>query len=208
MTQSIDTLFDLDQELQAVWRLWRAGIGPGSPELSDRIAGVNRAMAGYAERLLSPAGAACAAVEREEIVQRWWVVMLMKGFDRYDPARGPIVRYAKTVLRHACVDHFRREYVRRMSEIPVDHPSHSATPESVAEVLEQRAVVRKGLRKLSPLVRKAAILRYWLQVPSAEAAIRCNTNVNTFNSRVLAARRKLKEWLSENDDCDKAEVTI
>ncbi len=73
-------------------------------------------------------------------------------------------------------------------------------PEELILAAESASEVWQALESLPPEQRAATILRYYLELPEAEAADRLGTPPGTVKSRLSTARAKMRELLDPDGE--------
>ncbi|MEQ1885481.1 MAG: sigma-70 family RNA polymerase sigma factor [Bryobacteraceae bacterium] len=74
----------------------------------------------------------------------------------------------------------------------------TSTPEESLGHKELNAVLQREIRRLPPLLRNVLILRDVEELSSAEVAARLNISVSAVKSRLLRARRELREHMEKH----------
>jgi DNA-directed RNA polymerase specialized sigma24 family protein len=195
---------ELENTLQAIRELVVAGEERRSCRLSDLLREAHPHVVAAASRILRSPRFRYADRDPDEITQRWWVIMVMVGFKKYDPARGPLFPYSYKILARVCQQDNRRGRVRRTYEIPPSYASRAKRSDALAGKREWNMRLYLAVRRLPKNPRRAFILKYWFDKSSVEGARRCRVCVATFNTWTHQARTLLRRGLDPDDWLDAA----
>jgi RNA polymerase sigma factor (sigma-70 family) len=130
---------------------------------------------------------------------------LWRAPEAFDPARGAFRTFLLSLTHHRAVDTVRREErLRKRTQNPMNlQPDHS---EDVAEevvsktwLAERRIQVRRALEGLPPEQQKVIDLAYFRGMTQVEISEELGIPLGTVKTRTLAAMRKLKAALKEDD---------
>ena len=116
-------------------------------------------------------------------------------WDRYDPARGPVLPWLVTIARRIALDHFRSETRRRGRERRAaagDEPVTRA-PEATADLPPELAA---ALGRLTRSEREVVALRVLLEMDGAEAAGVLGITRSACSTQLHRAMTKLREDLA------------
>ena len=124
-----------------------------------------------------------------------------RSLDRFTPGSAfrpwllrIVVNEAHNVVRSA------RRHERLGLRALGQHDAAIAGPEDAVVAHEEVATVLSALGRLSEADRLAVALRYFAELPDAEAAALAGTSKEAYRVRLLRARRRLKTILEEADD--------
>jgi RNA polymerase sigma-70 factor (ECF subfamily) len=124
-----------------------------------------------------------------------------RSLDRFKPGAAfrpwllrIVVNEAHNVVRSA------RRHERLGARAREQHEAAIAGPEDAIVVREEIETVLNALGRLSEADRLAVALRYFAELPDAEAAELAGTSKEAYRVRLLRARRRLKTILEEADD--------
>lgn len=131
---------------------------------------------------------------------------LWRAPESYDPARGPFRTFFLSLVHHRAVDTVRREErLRRRTERALN--PGDATDEDVAEgiveeawLVVRRGEVRRAIGSLPEEQRRVLELAYFQGYTQARIAEELGIPLGTVKTRTLAAMRKLRKALSEDED--------
>jgi len=130
---------------------------------------------------------------------------LWRAPEAYDPARGPFRTFFLSLVHHRAVDTVRREerLRKRQERVANLEPSHD---EDVAEdvvddefVAARRVEVRAALTTLPPEQRRVLEMAYFEGMTQVHIAEELGIPIGTVKTRTLAAMRKLRRALTEED---------
>jgi RNA polymerase sigma-70 factor (ECF subfamily) len=184
-----------DREDQELHRRLSAGDRGAFDELYHRYAGVAY---GLAVRLV-----------RQELLAQDVVhdafLALWRAPEAYDPARGPFRTFFLSLVHHRAVDTIRREErLRARSERAAN--LEPVTGEDVAEAVTEdaylgvrRKEVREALTGLSAEQRQVLEMAYFGGMTQVQIAEELGIPLGTVKTRTLAAMRKLRTVLEENE---------
>jgi RNA polymerase sigma factor (sigma-70 family) len=130
---------------------------------------------------------------------------LWRAPEAYDPARGPFRTFFLALVHHRAVDTIRREErLRKRTERAANlEPVHGEdVAEGVAEdsyMAGRRKEVREALWILSPEQRQVLEMAYFGGLTQVRIAEELGIPIGTVKTRTLAAMRKLRTALSQED---------
>ena len=130
---------------------------------------------------------------------------LWRAPEAYDPARGPFRTFFLSLVHHRAVDVVRREErLRRRTERAMNLEDDEG--EDVAEgvvddawLAVRRKEVRRAIATLSPDQRKVVEMAYFGGFTQARIAEELGIPLGTVKTRTLAAMRKLRHVLHEDE---------
>ena len=105
----------------------------------------------------------------EDIVSTIFI-KAMEGIGSYDAGKGPFAAWIYRIARNATIDHYRKH-------VPTDdieaHGDFADDTDIEADLIrnEDRDVVNKHLKKLTPAQQELIKLRIWDELPFAEIAV-------------------------------------
>jgi RNA polymerase sigma-70 factor (ECF subfamily) len=153
----------------------------------------------YAARLL---GLALRMVREravaEELVQEAFLRAWRRA-ESFDAQRGDTFHWLASIVRNACLDHFRRQRVRPpMEEVDEEWELRDAAPDvaETAEVRAQRRAVQHALTRLPPEQREVLELSYYGGYTRRQIAARLNLPEGTIHTRARLGLLKLRELLA------------
>jgi RNA polymerase sigma factor (sigma-70 family) len=140
----------------------------------------------------------------EDVVHEAFMA-LWRAPEAYDPARGPFRTFFLSLVHHRAVDAVRREErLRRRTERAMNLEDDEG--EDVAEgvvddawLAVRRKEVRRALATLSPDQRKVVEMAYFGGFTQARIAEELGIPLGTVKTRTLAAMRKLRHVLHEDE---------
>lgn len=130
---------------------------------------------------------------------------LWRAPEAFDPARGKLRTFILSLAHHRAVDTVRREErLRKRTTDPMnlDAPESEDVAEEVVEgayLTERRVQVREALTTLPDDQRKVLELAYFGGRTQTEIAAELGIPLGTVKTRTLAAMRKLRAALQEDD---------
>jgi RNA polymerase sigma factor (sigma-70 family) len=131
---------------------------------------------------------------------------LWRAPEAYDPARGAFRTFFLSLVHHRAVDTVRREErLRRRTERAsnLEPVRGEDVAEDVVEgsfLSERRKGVREALLTLPPEQRQVLEMAYFGGMTQAVIAERLGIPIGTVKTRTLAAMRKLRRFLEQEDD--------
>jgi RNA polymerase sigma-70 factor (ECF subfamily) len=131
---------------------------------------------------------------------------LWRAPEAYDPARGAFRTFFLSLVHHRAVDTVRREErLRRRTERAsnLEPVRGEDVAEDVVEesfLSERRKGVREALLTLPPEQRQVVELAYFGGLTQAVIAERLGIPIGTVKTRTLAAMRKLRRRLEQEDE--------
>lgn len=122
----------------------------------------------------------------------------------YQSSQGAFPTWLTSVTRNLLVDHYRRTRRDRMTDsiddamgqLEVKHSS-ARTPDNLAQASELSAQLQQGLRRLSPELREAVILRDLQGLDYGEIRTVLQVPEGTVKSRINRGRIELARILDE-----------
>jgi len=130
-------------------------------------------------------------------------IRIYRTLPSYESAQGAFTTWLTSVTRNLLVDHYRRTRRDRLTDsidaMPQfeERPSPTRTPDTIAEAAQLSEQVQQGLRKLSPELREAVILRDLQGLDYAEIRVVLQVPDGTVKSRINRGRIELARVLSE-----------
>jgi RNA polymerase sigma-70 factor, ECF subfamily len=130
---------------------------------------------------------------------------LWRAPEAYDPARGPFRTFFLSLVHHRAVDAVRREErLRRRTEraMNLEDDEGEDVAEGVVEdawLVVRRKEVRRAIETLSPDQRKVVEMAYFGGFTQARIAEDLGIPLGTVKTRTLAAMRKLRHVLYEDE---------
>jgi RNA polymerase sigma factor (sigma-70 family) len=140
----------------------------------------------------------------QEVVHEAFMA-LWRGPESYDPARGSFRSFFLSLVHHRAVDTVRREErLRRRTERALNlvEPTGEDVAEGIVEeawLVVRRREVRQALETLPEEQRRVLDLAYFGGYTQARIAEKLGIPIGTVKTRTLAAMRKLRRALSEDD---------
>ncbi len=144
--------------------------------------------------------AACGRMDDvDDVAQQVWLQVWREAPRLAEPARWRAWLYR--VARNAAVDATRtRRRQRTLVETVTEtgHPSHrqAPSPETIAVRQEEQAAVLTAIAQLPPLYREPFVLRHLENWSYEEIGNLLGLPVDTVETRLVRARRRLRETLS------------
>lgn len=144
------------------------------------------------------------AQSAEDVVQEVFA-RIWKAPQRYVAARGKFFSWLLSVTRNLAIDEYRARRRRTRNERQiVDHAASAFIADEsslgafhVAEMRDQRALVREALGTLPPEQRTAIALAYFKGMTQSEIAAALDTPLGTVKTRIRLGMRKLRTQLDE-----------
>jgi RNA polymerase sigma-70 factor (ECF subfamily) len=130
---------------------------------------------------------------------------LWRAPEAYDPARGPFRTFFLSLVHHRAVDVVRREErLRRRTERAMNLEDDEGEDEAEGVVEDawlavRRKEVRRAIETLSPDQRKVVEMAYFGGFTQARIAENLGIPLGTVKTRTLAAMRKLRHVLHEDE---------
>ena len=130
---------------------------------------------------------------------------LWRAPEAYDPARGPFRTFFLSLVHHRAVDVVRREErLRRRTERAMNLEDDEGEDEAEGVVEDawlavRRKEVRRAIETLSPDQRKVVEMAYFGGFTQARIAEDLGIPLGTVKTRTLAAMRKLRHVLHEDE---------
>jgi RNA polymerase sigma-70 factor, ECF subfamily len=136
-------------------------------------------------------------------------IKMYRTLSTFDTTRASFMTWVTTVTRNLLVDHFRKGKYDRITDsldaVPGSHEEgltiaeqledHRAGPESRMRSQETQRLVHEGLRRLSPELREAVILRDLQDLDYKDIAKVLNVPEGTVKSRINRGRTELARLL-------------
>jgi RNA polymerase sigma-70 factor, ECF subfamily len=136
-------------------------------------------------------------------------IKMYRTLSTFDTTRASFMTWVTTVTRNLLVDHFRKGKYDRITDsldvVPGSHEEgltiaeqledHRASPESRMRSQETQRLVHEGLRRLSPELREAVILRDLQDLDYKDIAKVLNVPEGTVKSRINRGRTELARLL-------------
>jgi RNA polymerase sigma factor (sigma-70 family) len=129
------------------------------------------------------------------------LIKAYRSLDRFTPGAAfrpwllrIVVNEAHNVVRSA------KRHERLGARAGEQHDAAIAGPDEAVVAFEEIETVLSALAQLSEADRLAVALRYFADLPDAEAASLAGTSKEAYRVRLLRARRRLKTILEEADD--------
>jgi RNA polymerase sigma-70 factor (ECF subfamily) len=150
--------------------------------------------------------------DAEEVAQDALTYALVH-IGRYDPQRGRFTTWLHTITVSRCRDRLRRRRLPSLSLtawLERGETLPASTPDPEQHIIEQetRSKVWKAVQTLSPRLREAVLLRYWIGHTYREMAEIMNCPVSTAQSRVRLAYQRLRVALAPAGELDWGEDTL
>ena len=147
--------------------------------------------------------------EAEDLTQEVFI-KIYRTLGSYDAERGAFLTWVATMARNLLVDHFRKKKQDRITdslEEPITKeenglslseklPDAAPSPDARLQTQETQTMVQRALRKLSPELREAVILRDLQDMDYREIAIALKVPEGTVKSRINRGRTELARLLS------------
>ncbi|MBN1311264.1 MAG: sigma-70 family RNA polymerase sigma factor [Anaerolineae bacterium] len=139
--------------------------------------------------------------DAEEVVQDTFAYAL-RNLNRFDPEKSAFRTWLYTIAMCRCRNKRRRKWLPTITladiaELPA---SPEPLPEAIVEAHNTREVIWTALRKLSPKLREAIVLRYFDGLSYREMAEVLNCPHKTAESRVRLAHEALYSILASQHD--------
>jgi RNA polymerase sigma factor (sigma-70 family) len=178
--------------------------------LAHRLGGGDRsAFDGLYQRYARPAFGLALRITGQEALAEDVVhdafMALWRAPEAYDPARGPFRTFFLSLVHHRAVDAVRREErLRRRTEraMNLEDDEGEDVAEGVVEdawLAVRRKEVRRAIATLSPDQRKVVEMAYFGGFTQARIAEELGIPLGTVKTRTLAAMRKLRQVLHEDE---------
>ena len=146
--------------------------------------------------------------EAEDLTQEVFI-KIYRTLGSYDAERGAFLTWVATMARNLLVDHFRKKKQDRITdslEEPITKeenglslseklPDAAPSPDARLQTQETQTMVQRALRKLSPELREAVILRDLQDMDYREIAIALKVPEGTVKSRINRGRGELARLL-------------
>jgi RNA polymerase sigma-70 factor (ECF subfamily) len=125
--------------------------------------------------------------------------------DRFDPARGTLMRYLITLARSRAIDRARarvaaaaRMPTLRQDEAPEPAARLLATPQAIALAGERRAVVRRALAQLAPHQRQVIECAFFEGLSHSEIAQRLERPLGSVKTHIRRGLLRLRQVLGSS----------
>ncbi len=122
----------------------------------------------------------------------------------YDAQRGTPGSWLMTLAKNRAIDRFRRSYLERGRQAPLDQaaelPGDEATPEQFSVGLERQRLVQAALAILSIEQRQAIALAYYWGMSQSEIADRLKLPLGTVKTRMRLGMVRLREVLAPHEE--------
>ncbi len=152
-----------------------------------------------------------SADDASDLAQEVFIKMY-RTLGTFDTTRASIMTWVTTVTRNLLVDHFRKGKYDRITDSLDATPGNQEDGLTLAEQLEDRAaspasrvrsqetqkLVHEGLRRLSPELREAVILRDLQDLDYKDIAKVLNVPEGTVKSRINRGRTELARLLQRS----------
>ena len=139
-------------------------------------------------------------------------IKMYRTLSTFDTTRASFMTWVTTVTRNLLVDHFRKGKYDRITDsldaTPGNHEDgltlaeqledQAASPESRVRSQETQKLVHEALRRLSPELREAVILRDLQDMDYKDIAKVLNVPEGTVKSRINRGRTELARLLQRN----------
>jgi RNA polymerase sigma-70 factor (ECF subfamily) len=148
------------------------------------------------------------AAEADDILQEVFL-QVHRSLDSYDPSRGAFTTWLHRITVNRCLN-WRRCRLRSDSfeEIAEEWPAdETLEPDRRADRYSDDECVRRALRRLSPKLRVAVILRHYWDLSYAEIAEIMDLPLGTIKSRLNLAMRLMHDDLRSDFPCSARSVT-
>ena len=152
----------------------------------------HRGVYGAAYRVLG--NAAQAQDVAQDVFLRVW-----RKPEKFDARRGELGSYLRLMARSRALDLWRESQAAgRASDrlklvVAKEEPRVEDRPAPMAELEDERAEVRRALRKLPDPQREAVVLAYWGGLTADQIAKRAGVPLGTAKSRIRLGLAKLRE---------------
>lgn len=147
--------------------------------------------------------------DAEDLTQEVFI-KVYRTLPSYDFEKGAFTTWLTTVTRNLLVDHFRRSKQDRMTDSIDTNPQNdddsptlgdtiqdrSATPDETYAAKQKQKLVQEALKKLSPDLREAVILRDLQDMDYKEISAALKVPEGTVKSRINRGRTELARVLS------------
>jgi RNA polymerase sigma-70 factor, ECF subfamily len=139
-------------------------------------------------------------------------IKIYRTLSTFDTTRAAFMTWVTTVTRNLLVDHFRKGKYDRVTDsldatagnqddgltLAEKLEDRSASPEATVRSQEAQKLVHETLRKLSPELREAVILRDLQDMDYKDIAVVLNVPEGTVKSRINRGRTELARLLQRN----------
>ncbi len=122
----------------------------------------------------------------DALLKAWRNWSQLRDHTRFEP-------WFHRILVNTCREWLRRESRRRIQDLSAELASVAAT--RAVDAVHDREQIRSALSRLSPDHRITVTLRFYLDLPIEEIAIRVGVPVGTVSSRLHYALRQMREGM-------------
>jgi RNA polymerase sigma-70 factor (ECF subfamily) len=135
----------------------------------------------------------------DEVVQDVFIAVWRHAHE-YDPARGGVGVWLRSVARHKLIDLLRREerIHGNAGEIPRELPARGPSVHDMAAVGVERERILVALAGLPEIQRAAIELAFWGGMSHTQVAARLGIPLGTAKTRIRTGLRRLRVDLAEN----------
>ncbi len=147
--------------------------------------------------------------EAEDLAQEVFIKMY-RTLKSYDADKGALMTWVATLTRNLLVDHFRKSKQDRLTDsmdeplsqedeglsLASQLPDTAPSPDARLQTREAQEMVQRALRKLSPELREAVILRDLQDMDYRDIALALKVPEGTVKSRINRGRTELARLLS------------
>ncbi len=147
--------------------------------------------------------------EAEDLAQEVFIKMY-RTLKSYDADKGAFMTWVATLTRNLLVDHFRKSKQDRLTDsmdeplsqddegvsLAAQLPDNAPSPDARLQTREAQEMVQRALRKLSPELREAVILRDLQDMDYRDIALALKVPEGTVKSRINRGRTELARLLS------------
>ncbi len=147
--------------------------------------------------------------EAEDLAQEVFIKMY-RTLKSYDADKGALMTWVATLTRNLLVDHFRKSKQDRLTDsmdeplsqedeglsLAAQLPDTAPSPDARLQTREAQEMVQRALRKLSPELREAVILRDLQDMDYRDIALALKVPEGTVKSRINRGRTELARLLS------------
>jgi RNA polymerase sigma-70 factor (ECF subfamily) len=118
----------------------------------------------------------------------------------YDPTRGTVIAWLMNQTRSRAIDRLRTNSRKKRTDPHRSPDGDSETPLSSSIVEQQRSVLERGMRALTPQERQAIETAYFQELTYAEVAQRLGEPLGTIKTRIRTGLAKLRALLHARED--------
>jgi RNA polymerase sigma-70 factor, ECF subfamily len=142
-------------------------------------------------RLILRSDERAADAVQESLMAAWLHIRAVRDPDRFDA-------WLNRLLVHACYREARRVKQRQIVEIQMSAPEARGDGDA-QDLTATRDQLERGFRRLTPEQRAVLVVRHYLSLSDAEAAIVLDIAVGTFKSRLHRASAALRAALEADE---------